>query len=183
MAVDRKHFFDCIREQPFPGHLTPTQVDGMSRILDEWDLRRWTDVRWLAYMLATTFHETGRAMVPVKEGGSEAYLRAKPYYPWIGEGLVQVTWQVNAERFGARAPGDCMSWPVALSALFDGMSDGFFTGRSLKRFFNETVDDPLNARTIINAHDRAQLVASYHLAFLHALGPEATTVDKPAPFA
>lgn len=180
MIVDRKPFFDSVRDHPFSGHLTPTQVEGMTRILDEWDLRRWKDARWLAYMLATTFHETARAMVPVRELGGETYLRSKPYFPWIGEGLVQVTWEVNAKKFGAEKPGDCMTWPVALRALYDGMNDGMFTGRALKTFFNGTVDDPTDARTIINGHDRAHLVASYHHAFLHALTPAAAAAaDKP----
>ncbi len=185
--IDRKIFFDTVRAHPFGGLLTPAQVDGMNHILDEWDRRKLTAVAWLAYMLATTFHETGRAMEPVREKGSDAYLRSKPYWPWIGEGLVQVTWEANARKFGATKPGDCMGWPVALRALFDGMIEGKFTGRSLHQYFSPQRNDPIGARWIINAQDQASLIASYHYAMLHALTlashPAAATqiADKPAP--
>ena len=186
--IDRKRFFDTVRVDLFDGFLKTPQVDGMGRILDEWERRKLTDVRWLAYMLATTFHETGEAMVPVRESGSASYLRGKKYWPWVGEGLVQVTWEANARKFGATKPGDCMSWPVALRALFDGMIAGMFTGVGLSLYFCAVVDDPLNARRIINGLDCAQKIAGYHHLFLHALTlasqPLATftaRVDKPAP--
>lgn len=173
MPIDRKAFFDAVRASPFPGKLTETQVEGMTNIFDEWERRALTDQRHLAYMLATTFHETGRAMQPIREGGGEAYLRSKPYYPWVGEGLVQVTWEVNAKKFGATKPGDLLTWPIALVALFDGMEKGMFTGRKLPDYFNATVNDPINARRIINSLDRAADIAGYHKAFLAALTAEA----------
>ena len=187
MTIDRKTFFADVRQHLFGGFLKSSQVDGIGRILDEWDRRKLTDLRWLAYMLATTFHETGRAMVPVPESGSAAYLRSKPYWPWIGEGLVQVTWEANARKFGATKPGDCMSWPVALSALFDGMIKGMFTGRRLAQYFHGSTSDAVGARHIINGTDRASLIASYHYALLHALiaasQPTASDAmaDKPKP--
>ena len=168
--TDRAAFFNAIRAPLFGGHLTASQVDGMIRILDYMDAKPVLDVRWRAYMLATTFHETGATIQPVREAGGEAYLRSKPYYPWVGEGLVQVTWEVNARKFGALQPGDCMTWPVALRALVDGMVGGMFTGRKLGQYFAAKVDDPVNARRIINGLDRAEMVAGYHRQFLAALG-------------
>ena len=186
MSIDRKIFYANVRLQLFDGHLSSGQVEGMDRILDEWERRKLTDLRWLANMLAQTFHETGEVMQPVREKGTDAYLRAKPYWPWIGEGLIQVTWEVNGRKFGAKKPGDCMSWSVALSALFDGMIKGMFTGVSLKTYFNARKDDPVNARRIINALDQAQKIAGYHHLFLHALTlasqpGTAVAIDKPAP--
>ena len=181
--IDRKIFFDTVRRELFDGFLHSTQVDGMGRILDEWERRKLTDARWLAYMLATTIHETAEAMVPIKEAGSESYLRHKPYWPWIGEGLVQVTLAANERKFGATKPGDCMGWPVALHALFDGM----ITDVGLRNYFGPHRDDPVSARLIINVTDRAQLVAGYLHLFLHALtldcdAPSASAaIDKPAP--
>lgn len=186
--IDRKIFFDTVRRELFDGTLSASQVDGMSRILDEWERRKLTDIRWLANMNAQSFHETGEAMVPVREDGSDSYLRHKAYWPWIGEGLIQVTWEANARKFGAKKPGDCMSWPVALTALFDGMIHGVFTGVGLSRYFGAHVDDPVNARRIINGLDCAQKIAGYHHLFLHALtlaslplGAVVAKVDKPAP--
>ena len=88
--MNRTTFFAYARRAPFGGRLTQSQVDGLSKILDVWMARGLSDVRWLAYILATTFHETAGKMQPVREMGGEAYLKKKPYYPWVGEGLVQV---------------------------------------------------------------------------------------------
>lgn len=35
------------------------------------------------------------------EIGSQAYLQSKPYYPYIGRGFIQVTWDYNYKAFGA----------------------------------------------------------------------------------
>lgn len=169
--ADRAAFFAAIRPL-FGGRLSQSQVDGLTRILDYADEdpgRYGRDPRKLAYMLATTFHETGAAMVPVREGGGEAYLRSKPYYPWVGEGLVQVTWERNARLFGATKPGDCMSWPVSLRALFEGSMKGMFTGKALGHYFNATGEDPVGARRVINGTDKAALIAGHYRVFLKAL--------------
>jgi len=177
--LDRTTFFSYVRRLPFGGSLTQAQVDGCGRILDEWARRGLTDLRWLAYMLATTFHETGARMRPVREGGGETYLRSRKYYPWVGEGLVQVTWEANHRRFGATAPGQLLAWPVALRALFDGMLAGLFTGRKLEDCFNASTNDAIGARRIVNGTDKAALVAGYHKAFLDALLAADTATPLP----
>lgn len=167
--MNRAIFYDAIRAKPFGGSLSSSQVDGIEHVLDEWERRRLTDLRWLAYMLAIDYHETAHTMQPIREKGGEAYLRSKPYYPWVGEGLVQVTWETNARKFGATKPGDLLSWPVALRALFDGMIDGMFTGKKLADYFTASKTDWTNARRIVNGTDRAALIAGYAKAFYAAL--------------
>jgi hypothetical protein len=169
--IDREPFFATVCAHFGP--LAQSQVDGFDKILDEWERRALSDERWLAYMLATSWHETGRAMQPIREAGSEAYLRRKPYWPYMGEGLVQVTWKRNYARFGAKKPGDLLEWPLALTALFDGMITGEFTGRQLSDYFNHRADDPVKARRIINGLDKAMLVASHHHVFVEALAAPA----------
>ncbi len=167
--IDRARFFEGVR-QSF-GKLNTSQVDGFLRILDEWERRGLTDKRWLAYMLATCWHESACTMQPIKERGSEKYLKRKPYWPWIGEGLVQVTWEANARKFGAESPGDLLEWPIALRALFDGMLKGMFTGKRLSQYFSARRDDPVGARHIVNGTDRATKIARFHHSFLKALTP------------
>lgn len=167
--MNRTTFFAYARRAPFGGRLTQSQVDGLSKILDEWMARGLSDVRWLAYILATTFHETAGKMQPVREMGGEAYLKKKPYYPWVGEGLVQVTWEANHRKFGATKPGQLLTWPIALKAIFDGMTKGMFTGKKLADYFNATTDDPVGARRIVNGTDKAKLIAGYHKNFLDAI--------------
>lgn len=170
--LDRKIFFEDAR--PLFGAYAQPQVDGINNILDEWERRELTDLRWLAYMLATVKHETADTMQPIREMGSEAYLKSKPYYPWVGEGLVQVTWKSNHLKFGATKPGQLLEWPACLKPLFDGMIDGMFTGAKLSTYFNATRTDPLNARRIINGVDKAALIVTYYRAFFSAIS-EANT--------
>lgn len=166
MSIDRKIFFAGIRQQPFSGKLNAGQVSGTSAILDEWERRKLTDLRWLAYMLATTKWETDHTMLPIKEGGSAAYLRGKKYYPWYGRGFVQLTWKRNYDAF--RAPvlklfsvdivenaDNAMQLGPAAYIMFEGMTKGTFTGKKLSDYFNASKTDWLNARRIINGTDRA----------------------------
>jgi len=57
---NRETFLEVVRSDPFGGSLIQDQVDGMNYILDTWeDAPPTDDLRWLAYALATTYHETG----------------------------------------------------------------------------------------------------------------------------
>ena len=168
--MNRSYFFERIRQALFGGRLRAEQVDGLRRILDYRDSHHapMSDDQ-LAYVLATIKWETGHRMIPVREAGNERYLKSKKYYPWVGEGLVQVTWEENARKFGATKPGDLMSWPLALHAAFDGMTRGLFTRRKLSDYIADGAVDYIGARRIINGQDRAQLIAHYAHAFRDAL--------------
>ena len=71
--MDRMFFFDAVREELFKGELTQPQVEGITAILDAWK-RRFApaDRRWLAYILATAYHETAYTMQPVRETLAES---------------------------------------------------------------------------------------------------------------
>lgn len=168
--IDRKKFFDAIRFNPFNGKLTQGQVKGITFILDEWERRQWKDLRWLAYMLATTKWETNHTMLPITELGSQKYLRSKKYWPWIGRGFVQLTWERNykAMREGVLAltgldivanPDDAMNIQAAAYIMFQGMLEGTFTGKKLSDYFNDDKTDWYNARRIINGVDKANEIA------------------------
>ena len=184
--IDRKRFFDLVRVSPFGGSLAQEQVDGLTVLLDVFERDyNWPDARWLAYALATTFHETAQTMQPIVERGSASYLRGKAYWPYIGRGYVQLTWDYNYRKMSAKlgvelmAPNEdrALDPQIAAKILFVGMRDGDFTGKKLADYFSANVDDPLAARRIINGNDRAQLVAGYYDLFLHAL--ENATGDAP----
>lgn len=64
--IDRKKFFDGIRQGPFPGKLSASQVQGCEMILANGEALG-IDLRWIAYELATAFHETGQRMQPIIE--------------------------------------------------------------------------------------------------------------------
>lgn len=174
--INRKTFFIQLRVTLFDGELSDSQTEGINAILDEWEARKFEDIRWLAYILATVFHETGRRMQPVTEGGGEKYLKAKPYYPYYGRDLVQTSWKGNYEKVKKFTGVDVVSNPelikdlkTAASVAIEFMNKGWFTGKKLAHFFNDKVDDSLNARRIINGLDKAELIQKYYKAFYKAL--------------
>jgi len=184
MRFDRDIYFDAVRKPLFGGALEQIQVDGQNVILAVWEYEGggtpMEDVRWLAYMLATTYHECATRMWPVTEYGSPEYLESKPYWPYIARGYVGLTWDYNYDKASKALSlideRDLVAHPdVALDSLisarvmFRGMAEGWFTGVALGDYFNEDKDDPVNARRIINGTDQADLIAGYHKTFLSAL--------------
>lgn len=123
MAINRKFFFDTVRLSLFDGKLTGPQVAGLKAMLDKWEAETPNaDDRWLAYMLGTAHHETGRTMQPVREtfatSDESAIARlnaafakgvltwvSKPYWQkdadgksWLGRGYVQITHKANYQK-------------------------------------------------------------------------------------
>jgi hypothetical protein len=178
VSFNKDAFFDYVREHLFYGKLTQPQVTGMNFILREWRKRHGFggDHRKLAYMFATDYHETACTMVPVTEYGSQSYLQSKSYYPYIGRGFVQLTWEENYAKAGPKVDEDLVTFPdlalepdIAAIIMFDGMEEGWFTAHKLADYFNEDEDDPWNARRIINGTDRATEIQGYHEHFLAAI--------------
>jgi len=180
--IDRDKFFSLARLNPFTGKMTQQQVDGCNAILDEWEARpSFTDKRWLAYMLATAKWETAHTMHPVEEigrGQGRDYGSPDPEtgQTYYGRGYVQITWKTNYQKMAALTGADLVHHPelaldpkIAALVMFEGMKGGLFTGVGLPRYFSETVNDPVNARRIINGTDHAQDIARIHEAFLAAL--------------
>lgn len=199
--MNAKIFFDSIRHNVFGGKLLQSQVDGINAILSEWERQGWFDLRWLAYILATTYHETARTMEPIEEyGKGKNYDYGKklkmgkgpgkriPYTEpdklYYGRGLVQVTWYENYERLTKAASKFDKGWDFlnnpelllemepSIWATFYGMRTGLFTGRKLSEFFNDDKTDWVNARKIINGHDCADKIAGIAVKFYTALCAE-----------
>lgn len=186
MTIDRNRFFSTVRAL-FGGHLRQRQVDGMNAILDGWEAQlENADVRWLAYMLATTFHETAKRMVPVREAfwlPEEWRRRNLPYYPYYGRGYVQLTHIGNYQKAGDYVGADLVHNPdlalrmdYAATIMFVGMTQGWFRRdnrgpHNLNRYFNSTRNDPIGARRIINGYEAgvAEDIADYYRVFLAAL--------------
>ena len=96
---------------------------GTDAILNYWnDHPELKDERWLAYILATAYHETARRMYPVREGlassdegavsilansrccSDKTYWRRDPVTGehYFGRGYVQLTWDYNYKRADER---------------------------------------------------------------------------------
>lgn len=182
--MDKGIFFDIVRDYPFPDKLTNDQVKGMEAILDEWLERGLDDLRWLAYMLATTFHETAYTMTPIREFGQG---KGKKYgTTYYGRGFVQLTWKDNYQKMGdllgvdlVSNPDKALDWEIATKVMFEGMIRGLFTGVGLSKYFAGEDSDWRNARKIINGLDRADKIAHYARAFYVALYKAANADQAP----
>lgn len=180
--INRSFFFDQARKTLFDGKLKQSQVDGLTAILDGWEKGyAKKDDRWLAYMLATTHHETDRTMQPIREygrGKGRPYGKVDPetgqvYY---GRGFVQLTWRDNyaamSKIVGADLVKDAdlaLRLDYAAIILFEGMIRGSFTGKKLATYFSPSAEDWVNARRIINGLDKANAIAAYGKAYYAAI--------------
>jgi predicted chitinase len=171
-------FFDDVRNSLFGGKLSQGQVEGMENIINYSTV----SLDQLAYVLATVKWETAHTMQPIKEYGSTAYLKSKPYWPYYGRGLVQLTWRDNYAKYGLeKTPDKALEWESSLFVLFDGMAKGLFTGKKLDDYINDNKRDYINARRIINGTDRAKEIAqiadAYRTALIAAQDPVAPPED------
>lgn len=159
-TIDKKAFYDLVREAPFGGRLTTLNFEGTDAILNYWLKYKYArNVRCLAYILATVFHETAGTMDwSIKEGGlGRGKKYGKPAGPhrqiYYGRSWPQLTWDFNYEKMGKLAnmagfTADIFKNPDALLedkelaafVLFEGMykgdsGKGDFTGKALDDYF------------------------------------------------
>jgi len=187
--IHRPYFFDSVRFYLADTQaLTQEQTDGLTCLLDEAELlgiegSGVVDDRMIAYILATTWHETAFRCQPIAEYGKGA---GKPYgnpagpynQCYYGRGYVQLTWYDNYlaqdDKLGlhealVKEPDLALEPEIAAKILFGGMQDGDFTGKALGDYLTPTETDWFNARRIVNATDCAAAIAGYAEKFLNAL--------------
>lgn len=181
--MDRAKFYASLRARDsgvFGTSLSQSQVSGMETILDE-ALRRGVVLTHLAYILATAYHETAHTMQPIREygrGKGRKYgVPAGPFgHVYYGRGYVQLTWLENyakaSQKIGVdfvKEPDRVMEPRLAAAIMFDGMAEGWFTGKKLGDYIIGTKVDYRSARRIINGTDKAAQIAGYAVAFEKAL--------------
>jgi putative chitinase len=194
--INRKLFFFRIRKSLFAGRIGSRQIEGMNAILNTWFEIGSKDLRQLAYILATAYHETAWTFQPIKERGGTSYLtnnydvtgsrprlarangniRVGDGARYAGRGFVQLTWRNNYRFVGQKLGLDLESNPqltlridTASIILVRGMMEGWFTGRKLTQYFNGETADWMNARRTVNGVDKARSIAAQGKLFLAAM--------------
>jgi hypothetical protein len=187
LALDLTKFSDSYIEQfPKPAQ-KPSPITGcgklLARIAGDPNV---TDVRWVAYMLATVKHECANRWEPIEERGPREYFdkyetgtalgarlgntEAGDGFRYRGRGFVQITGRVNYKRLGQSLhlgdrlvdePDLALTFDVAYEVMSLGMRRGSFTGKKLADFIGVTGCDYLHARRIINGLDRATTIEEY----------------------
>lgn len=142
------------------GGLSQEQVDGINALLTAMGTAGWP-IAWVAYGLATSWHETAKTMQPIKEYGGATYFH-KMYdiqgerpkkarelgnlspgdgAKYAGRGYVQLTGKANYVKAGLalgidlpEVPDLAMKPDAAAKILTWGMAGGEFTGKALKDY-------------------------------------------------
>ena len=163
------------------GPLSPVQVATITALISA--AAAWP-IGWLAYGLATAWHEA--KLAPQDEWGKGA---GHPYGEpgkhdgqiAYGRGLVQLTWDANYEwadktlGLGGKLLANfalANDPDIATRILIAGMASGHFTGGALHRYIpgpRGTHAQFVEARRIINGQDCAARIALYADQFQDAL--------------
>lgn len=132
-----------------------------------------------AYILATITHETARTFSLAEE--IKGY--DKPYTPFHGRGLIQLSLKTNYERMSKRYNIDLLNnrdllltdVDLNVKIAVDGMALGLFTGKSLSDYTvisldtNTVIFDAVSARAIVNGSDKALKIAELYKTILKIL--------------
>jgi len=154
--VDEKIFFEKVRKILHRRGMTSIEFQTYKQIINYWnDHPGMSDHRWLAYVMATAWHET--RLKPVREGYAKTDAGARrivskmwrqrritlPYHRadrvtghvYYGRGYVQLTWAENYKKMGReigmgdklyRNPDLVLEPEIASKILFVGMLKGKF---------------------------------------------------------
>ena len=125
-----------------------------------------------------TWYKNSKDQLYAFKDGSKTTAYLSDDYPhlYYGRGYIQLTWFENFKKASEKLkhdflnnPDDVMQIEHATNILLLGMKEGWFTGRKLSDYINQSKKDYLNARRIINGMDKASLIAGYAETFEKAL--------------
>ena len=169
-------------------------VNGLFQVFNEYNNEGGTNVLYVAYMLATSYHETAYTMQPIKEYGSYKYLskydtgrlaKALGNTPeadgdgvlYAGRGHVMITGLDNYKKFTkllgidlVKSPDLALDPVVSAKILAIGSLRGVFTTKKLSDFIRTGKRlDFIRARAVINGTDKAEAIALHAEKFLACL--------------
>lgn len=138
--------------------------------------------RHFCYILATAWHECRfrpgpeRRAHPLRQ--PRLWRLQERYWPsgYYGRGYVQLTWRKNYERFSKILKKDLVGNPdlvnlpeIGAAVTVIGMTEGYFTGRNLSYYLDESPPDWVNARRVVNGLDKAKEIAATAQRLYHEI--------------
>lgn len=166
-------------------------INGLFQVFNEYNNEGGTNLLYVAYMLATSYHETAFTMQAIKEYGSYKYLskydtgrlaKALGNTPeadgdgilYAGRGHVMITGLDNYKKFTKLLGIDLVKNPdlaldpvVSAKILTIGSLRGVFTTRKLSDYIRTGKRlDFIRARAVINGTDKAESIALHAEKFL-----------------
>lgn len=150
---------------------------------------------YVAYMLATAYHETAYTMAPITEYGGVRYFdkydtgklaerlgntpeKDGDGYKYRGRGHVMITGYDNYAKFSKILGADLINNPdLALDSIYSaqimviGSLKGTFTTRRLSQYIKYGLehDEWVNARRVINGTDDDKEIADHAVKFLQCV--------------
>ena len=166
-------------------------INGLFQVFNEYNNEGGTNLLYVAYMLATSYHETAYRMEAIKEYGSYKYLskydtgrlaKVLGNTPeadgdgvfYAGRGHVMITGLDNYKKFTKLLGIDLVKNPdlaldpvVSAKILTIGSLRGVFTTKKLSDFIRTGKRlDFIRARAVINGTDKAESIALHAEKFL-----------------
>lgn len=144
-------------------------------ILGECQKQGVTDKQQIAYILATTVHESGAGKYMEEIASGSAYEGRKDLgnnqsgdgVRYKGRGFVQITGRNNYTNWSKKLGIDLVGNPeeaekpeIAARILVQGMKEGSFTGKKLADYIGGGKQDFEGARRIVNGTDKAGTFAA-----------------------
>ncbi len=155
------------------------------RILAECQKQGVNDKAQMAYILATTVHESGAGAHMEEFASGSAYEGRRDLgnsqsgdgVRFKGRGYVQITGRNNYSNWSRKLGIDLVANPelaerpeTAARILVQGMKEGSFTGKKLGDYLGNGKTDFEGARRIVNGTDKASTFAATARAILAAMG-------------
>lgn len=156
---------------------------------------QWTDIRHIAYLIATVAHECAFTFKPIIERGQRRYFdkydagtnigrvlgNVSPGdgFKYRGRGYCQITglrnYRVFTEKLGVdfvNNPDAALEPTNAYKIIALGMREGLFTGKAIGKYINVDGCDYVRARKVINGLDRAEDIDAYTRMIEVAITPK-----------
>jgi len=176
--LDRQKFFAAVRTSVFGGSLSQAQVDGVSALLDACADAAVTDLRAVAYVLATPVIETGGKFTPISENLNYSPTGLRKTFPRYFSVVQAAQYAGKPERIANRAYASRMANGNEASGdgwKFRGRGFCQITGRENYTRFAKLLNldlvgnpdlalEPETAAKIMVLGMRDGLFTSYHLA-------------------